>query len=94
MYPDVDFVDLRCRLRAFHLANEYHQGAISHLEKALHRLDASRVRDLGALDALSAGIELARRRSTKAARNLDRATFRLTGGRPLFEVFWSLPDDI
>ena len=45
-------------------------------------------------DALENGVELARRRLDAACRKHEQATGKLTGGRPLYEVLWSLPDDI
>lgn len=38
--------------------------------------------------------EFASRRALRASRRLSSATFALTGGRPLLEVIWSLPDDL
>ncbi|THD58954.1 hypothetical protein [Phenylobacterium sp.] len=39
------------------------------------------------------GVELARRRLRVRVRRFEAAEYRLTGGRPIDEVLWSLPDD-
>ncbi|HEX5263789.1 MAG TPA: hypothetical protein VFW13_09690 [Phenylobacterium sp.] len=64
------------------------------LAQAVTRFEAARNEKAAALAPLILGIELARRRAARRSRSLACATFRLTNGRPLDEVLWSLPDDL
>ena len=40
------------------------------------------------------GAELARRRLAAAQKQAARVNYRLTGGRPIDQAIWSLPDDL
>ncbi len=46
------------------------------------------------LAALGHGVELARRRLWARVRHAEAVQWRLTGGRPIDEAMWSLPDDL
>ena len=77
-------MEWQARLAEFNSASADHRRA-----EALLRV-AKRNRRQSGCDS---GLDLARHRATVTSRRLERATFRLTLGRPVWEVIWSLPDD-
>lgn len=88
-------MDWRGRLADYNDARFAHSRAERLLADAVLRHEiACMSGDAPALAPLSSGVDLARRRARREDARLARATARLTGGRSLDEVLWSLPDDI
>jgi hypothetical protein len=64
------------------------------LADAIFHHDIARQSGARPLGPMAAGVELARRRALREERHLAQARLRLTRGRPLDEVLWSLPDEV
>jgi hypothetical protein len=64
------------------------------LADAIFHHDIARQSGARPLEPMAAGVELARRRVRREERRLAEATVRLTRGRSLDEVLWSLPDEL
>jgi hypothetical protein len=82
------------RLADYSRAKAEHDRAERLLAESLTRYDTARRAQEEPLDPLVMGVDLARQRTVRNVRRLNEATFRLTRGRPLDEVLWSLPDEI
>ncbi len=87
-------MDWRQRLADYGRAKAEYDRAERLLAESLARYDTARRGRDRPLDPLVMGVGLARRRAVRESRRLDEATYRLTHGRPLDEVLWSLPDEI
>jgi hypothetical protein len=78
---DGDLDDMRRRL-------DDHNHAIEQVKRAEHLLRAALA------TPGEPGVELARSRVERAETRLIRTTTMLTGGTPLHQVMWSLPDEL
>jgi hypothetical protein len=87
-------MDWRQRLADYDRAKAEYDRAERLLAESLTRYEAARRGQDQQLHALVMGVALARRRAVRESQHLEAATFRLTHGRPLDEVLWSLPDEI
>jgi hypothetical protein len=87
-------MDWRQRLADYHRAKAEFARAGRLLANTLVRHDPARRAGDQPTDPMILGVALARWRALRASRRLMQATFKLTYGRPLDEVLWSLPDDI
>jgi hypothetical protein len=87
-------MDWRQRLAAYDDAKAEFDQATRLFTEAVGRFEAARPQAAQRLAPLILGVELARRRALRQSQRLREAEYRLTQGRPLDEVLWSLPDEI
>ncbi len=87
-------MDWRRRLADYNSAQAAHVSAERLLAAAVDAGETALQAGSQATGSVVLGVALARKRVLRARRRLARATLELTGGRPLEEVLWSLPDDI
>jgi hypothetical protein len=87
-------VDPRARLAEYDAAKLAQRRAERLLADAIFHHDIARQSGARPLGPMAAGVELAKRRVRCAERQLAQATWRLTQGRSLDEVLWSLPDEL
>lgn len=87
-------MDWRTKLAEYDAAKLAQRRAERLLADAIFHHDIARQSGEKHLEPMAAGIELARRRVRCAEHHLDQATWRLTQGRSLDEVLWSLPDEL
>ena len=83
--PDLN---VRERLEAFQTASRWVERA----ERALAA--ATRAHDHAPSPEFALGVKLARMRRLRAASRLEAALNDLARGRPPYEAFWWLPDDL
>jgi hypothetical protein len=87
-------VTWRARLSEYDEAKLAQGRAERLLADAIFHHDIARQSRARPLAPLAEGVELARRRLRREERRLSEATVRLTQGRSLDEVLWSLPDEL
>ncbi len=90
---DDDLPELKARLLELNQACD----AVARARRLLAEARGAQYPDSGqpsGYGELSSAVTLAQKRLARATATLERATFRLTGGTPLHEVLWSLPDGI
>lgn len=86
--PQPPGLEARERLEAFQTAQTDVECAQGLLAAALAAHAAT------ATPAFGAGVELARKRLLQAEARVEAALARLADGRPEYEAFWRLPDDL